>query len=104
LEAVDTRGKIRIFTGEFGSRTGVRRRLSRWTLHSSDARHMKKLLALLVFALVLPSCVKHAPRDPEAIKRSEARKKKIEDRQRRRREIQTRQSAGEFRPRFETIG
>lgn len=53
---------------------------------------MKKLLVLLIVSLLLPSCIKHPPRDPEAVKRSEARKKRVEDKQRRRREQQMRQS------------
>ncbi|MBI3861899.1 MAG: hypothetical protein HY290_08375 [Planctomycetia bacterium] len=45
---------------------------------------MKKLIVVLVAALFLPACVKHPPRDPEKVKRSEARKKRVEDKQRRR--------------------
>ena len=65
---------------------------------------MKKLYVLIIVALLLPGCFKHPPRDPEAVKRSEARKKRVDDKIRRRREQQAGQSAIETAPRFQTIG
>ena len=44
---------------------------------------MKRLFGLLILALVLPSCMKHEPRSPDQVRRSEYRAKKTKEREQR---------------------
>jgi hypothetical protein len=44
---------------------------------------MKRLLWLLMIGLVLPSCIKHEPRTPEQVRRSEYRARKTKEREQR---------------------
>lgn len=44
---------------------------------------MKRLLWLLILPLALPSCIKHEPRNPDQVRRSEYRAKKAKEREQR---------------------
>jgi hypothetical protein len=47
---------------------------------------MKRLLWLVLVSLALPSCMKHEPRDPGQVRRSEYRRRKVRDREQRHRD------------------
>jgi hypothetical protein len=68
---------------------------------------MKKLLLPLIVSLalpLLPSCSQRPPRDPEKVRRSEARKKRNEEKLRRRLDNMSRQSAIDVRTAIPFIG
>jgi len=44
---------------------------------------MKRLSGLLILALILPSCIKHEPRSPDQVRRSEYRAKRTKEREQR---------------------
>ena len=47
---------------------------------------MKRLLWLVIIALILPSCFQHEPRSPEQVRRAEYRAKKMKEREQRQRD------------------
>jgi len=44
---------------------------------------MKRFLWLIIVALAMPSCIEHEPRNPEQVRRSEARKKRAKEHEQR---------------------
>jgi len=54
-----------------------------FSLRPFGSSDMKRLLWLLLIALALPSCIKHEPRSPDQVRRSEYRARKTKEREQR---------------------
>jgi hypothetical protein len=54
---------------------------------------MRIVYAFLLGSLLLGGCIQHPPRDPEKVRRSEARKKRVDEKIRRQREGRSNRAA-----------